>query len=61
MERFRREIVERSTHLLHSCDLFSADNPLDGLTKLFREIKVKNSIAELSPEYQKFAEWLRIE
>ncbi|OQD76894.1 hypothetical protein PENDEC_c003G02806 [Penicillium decumbens] len=33
----------------------------NGLTKLFAEIKEKNSIAELSPQYQKFAEWLRIE
>ena len=33
----------------------------DGLSKLFKEIRVKNTIAELSPEYQKFAEWLRIE
>lgn len=33
----------------------------NGLTKLFAEIKVKNTIQELSPEYQKFAEWLRIE
>lgn len=35
--------------------------PPDGLTKLFAEIKEKNTIAELSPQYQKFAEWLRIE
>lgn len=33
----------------------------NGLTKLFAEIKVKNTIEELAPEYQKFAEWLRIE
>lgn len=33
----------------------------NGLTKLFAEIKSKNTIQELSPEYQKFAEWLRIE
>ena len=33
----------------------------NGLTKLFAEIKVKATIQELSPEYQKFAEWLRIE
>ncbi|KUL88356.1 hypothetical protein ZTR_05002 [Talaromyces verruculosus] len=33
----------------------------NGLTKLFAEIKEKNTIQELSPEYQKFAEWLRIE
>lgn len=33
----------------------------NGLTNLFQEIRIKNSIAELKPEYQKFAEWLRIE
>ncbi|PSK55716.1 PX domain-containing protein [Elsinoe australis] len=33
----------------------------NGLTKLFSEIKQKKTIQELSPEYQKFAEWLRIE
>ena len=34
---------------------------VDGLTKLFAEIKEKNTIADLSMEYQRFAEWLRIE
>ncbi|KAG8530759.1 uncharacterized protein KY384_004116 [Bacidia gigantensis] len=33
----------------------------NGLTKLFAEIKEKQTIADLSLEYQKFAEWLRIE
>lgn len=33
----------------------------NGLSHLFQEIKVKNSISQLKPEYQKFAEWLRIE
>ncbi|KAI5300728.1 hypothetical protein KEM55_005440 [Ascosphaera atra] len=33
----------------------------NGLSKLFGEIKEKNSIAELSPEYVKFVEWARIE
>jgi hypothetical protein len=33
----------------------------NGLTNLFAEIKTKNTIKELKPEYQKFAEWLRIE
>ncbi|KAL6712114.1 hypothetical protein ACN47E_003157 [Coniothyrium glycines] len=33
----------------------------NGLSHLFQEIKVKNSIQQLKPEYQKFAEWLRIE
>jgi hypothetical protein len=33
----------------------------NGLTNLFKEIKIKNTIQELSIQYQKFAEWLRIE
>ena len=33
----------------------------DGLSKLFAEIKVKDTIADLTVEYKKFAEWLRIE
>lgn len=38
-----------------------ADSCLDGLTNLFKEIREKERIADLSTEYQKFAEWLRIE
>jgi hypothetical protein len=34
---------------------------LDGLTKLFAEIREKEKIQDLTIEYQKFAEWLRIE
>ncbi|ESZ95045.1 PX domain protein [Sclerotinia borealis F-4128] len=33
----------------------------NGLTKLFKEIKDKPTIPDLSIQYQKFAEWLRIE
>lgn len=33
----------------------------NGLTKLFAEIREKQTVADLSPQYQKFAEWLRIE
>jgi hypothetical protein len=33
----------------------------NGLTKLFKEIKDKSTIQDLSIQYQKFAEWLRIE
>lgn len=33
----------------------------NGLTKLFQEIKEKETIQDLSIQYQKFAEWLRIE
>ena len=31
------------------------------MNQLFDEIRHKRTIADLSPEYQKFAEWLRIE
>ncbi|KAK3329419.1 succinate flavoprotein subunit [Apodospora peruviana] len=33
----------------------------NGLTMLFKEIKEKSTIQDLSIQYQKFAEWLRIE
>ena len=33
----------------------------NGLSQLFKEIKEKETIADLAVEYQKFAEWLRIE
>lgn len=33
----------------------------NGLRNLFSEIKKKETIADLDPEYKKFAEWLRIE
>ncbi|KAF2707596.1 hypothetical protein K504DRAFT_446720 [Pleomassaria siparia CBS 279.74] len=33
----------------------------NGLSHLFQEVRVKKTIGELKPEYQKFAEWLRIE
>lgn len=33
----------------------------DGLTKLFAEIRQKDKLADLSIQYKKFAEWLRIE
>ena len=33
----------------------------NGLTKLFQEIRNKDKIEDLSMEYKKFAEWLRIE
>ena len=62
MERFRRDIVERSTS---KNERSLAKKKLmvvtDGLTNLFKEIKDKEKIADLSLEYQKFAEWLRIE
>jgi hypothetical protein len=33
----------------------------DGLTNLFKEIKEKEKIDDLTIEYKRFAEWLRIE
>ncbi|KAI9824214.1 MAG: hypothetical protein M1832_002021 [Thelocarpon impressellum] len=33
----------------------------NGLTKLFQEIREKEKLSDLSVQYQKFAEWLRIE
>lgn len=33
----------------------------NGLRNLFSEIKIKDKLADLDPEYKKFAEWLRIE
>ncbi|KIW21319.1 hypothetical protein PV08_01899 [Exophiala spinifera] len=33
----------------------------NGLTKLFAEIRNKDKLDDLAPEYKKFAEWLRIE
>lgn len=33
----------------------------NGLRDLFSEIKIKDKLADLDPEYKKFAEWLRIE
>ena len=64
MERFRRDIVESSKSTLNASIfervILILFNP-DGLTKLFAEIREKPSIPDLSPQYQKFAEWLRIE
>jgi len=62
MEKFRRDIVERSTFCVSLGGMFFTDKiAADGLTRLFKEIREKTRIADLSPEYQKFAEWARIE
>lgn len=34
---------------------------VEGLTKLFEEIRLKETIKELRPEYQKVIEWAKIE
>lgn len=60
MEKFRRDVVERSKSDQPLCCFYAKAFP-DGLTKLFQEIKEKEKIADLTVEYQKFAEWLRIE
>lgn len=60
MEKFRRDIVERSKlHPMKGKSRLTLH--ADGLTKLFQEIKEKEKIADLTMEYQKFTEWLRIE
>ncbi len=60
MERFRRDIVEssKSSPLRLKSD---TDKLSDGLTKLFQEIRDKDKLEDLSVQYKKFAEWLRIE
>lgn len=47
--------------MLHWPQRLIAYGVVDGLSKLFKEIKDKEKIKDLSIEYQKFAEWLRIE
>ena len=61
MERFRRDIIESSKLKDKPLMSIGANKCVDGLTKLFKEIKEKQRIADLSLEFQKFAEWLRIE
>lgn len=62
MEKFRRDIVESSKQIrLGNWIELILTMTADGLTKLFKEIRVKDRISDLAPEYQKFAEWLRIE
>lgn len=52
----------KSLKLQTNCDRFRRDIiETNGLTKLFKEIKVKESIQDMSLQYQKFCEWLRIE
>lgn len=63
MEKFRRDIVESSEFARMRIMGYNYANMSisDGLTKLFAEIKEKQTVEDLSPQYQKFAEWLRIE
>lgn len=65
MEQFRRDIVEssklKSPGFCMCISLTGVTLVIDGLTKLFAEFREKPTIEDLSPQYQKFAEWLRIE
>jgi len=61
MEKFRRDIVERSTTPYSYQSTMRLIRNADGLTNLFKEIKEKEKIDDLTIEYKKFAEWLRIE
>jgi predicted PhzF superfamily epimerase YddE/YHI9 len=61
MEKFRRDIVESSELKFRVMKHSDTDSFSDGLTKLFAEIREKPTVEDLSPQYQKFAEWLRIE
>lgn len=61
--------MEQWVHLSHPTWCMADNSPrfrqeivdANGLTKLFQEIKDKETIQDLSIQYQKFAEWLRIE
>lgn len=61
--------MEQWVHLSHPTWYMADNSPrfrqeivdANGLTKLFQEIKDKETIQDLSIQYQKFAEWLRIE
>ena len=62
MEKFRRDIVERSMlPQSNRSTITKLTGNADGLTNLFKEIKEKETIDDLTIEYKKFAEWLRIE
>ncbi|KAJ5884855.1 hypothetical protein N7495_009365 [Penicillium taxi] len=61
-QRFYEIARERAAELDVYMENFRKDIvESNGLTKLFSEIREKPTIEELSPQYQKFAEWLRIE
>ena len=55
------ETSSRAVGVMSSLGIQDSNLLADGLTKLFAEIKSKDKIEDLSVEYQKFAEWLRIE
>ncbi|KAL4948226.1 hypothetical protein BDW69DRAFT_176880 [Aspergillus filifer] len=61
-ERFYEVARQRAAELDVYMEKFRRDIvESNGLTKLFAEIKEKPRVEDLSPQYQKFAEWLRIE
>lgn len=61
MERFRRDIVERSKSVFSEVPGEDANMAADGLRNLFKEVKIKTRIQDLDPDYRIFCEWLRIE
>ncbi|KAL4810188.1 hypothetical protein BDV18DRAFT_150497 [Aspergillus unguis] len=61
-KRFYEIARQRAAELDVYMEKFRRDIVEDnGLTKLFAEIREKTTVEDLSPQYQKFAEWLRIE
>ncbi|KAL5001209.1 hypothetical protein BDV10DRAFT_192412 [Aspergillus recurvatus] len=61
-KRFYEIARERAAELDVYMEKFRRDIvESNGLTKLFAEIREKPTVEDLSPQYQKFAEWLRIE
>lgn len=61
-KRFYEVAQQRASELDVYMERFRRDIvERNGLSKLFAEIRQKEKIADLSLEYQKFAEWLRIE
>lgn len=61
MEQYVR-LSQSTSHMADNSPRFRQEIvDANGLTKLFQEIKDKETIQDLSVQYQKFAEWLRIE
>jgi PX domain/Domain of unknown function in PX-proteins (DUF3818) len=54
LREFKSDLIQNRMILCELADV-------DALTKLFEEIKVKENIKDLSPEYQKICEWAKIE
>ncbi|KAK9452468.1 hypothetical protein V1511DRAFT_507608 [Dipodascopsis uninucleata] len=60
--KFYQIATQRAQELDHYITLFKKDIvQKDGLSRFFSEIREKDNIKDLSPQYQKFVEWARIE